>query len=101
MQGGDSFYSAASSVDQSFELVRGKDVLSFEPIGNRLVEGGDIELKASADSGLTPTFSLVDGPALASLGKLMMTGSEGVVTVRASTKGNKYYEAAEATQSFA
>jgi hypothetical protein len=99
-QGGDSFYSAASSVDQSFELVRGKDVLSFEPIGNRLVEGGDIELKASADSGLNVTFSLVDGPALVTLGKLMMTGSEGVVTVRATTKGGRFYEPADSTQSF-
>ncbi|MED5465164.1 MAG: Ig-like domain-containing protein, partial [Myxococcota bacterium] len=99
-QGGSELYEAAQSVEQSLEVVQGEDVLSFEPIGNRLVEGGDIELEASAASGLNPTFSLVDGPALVSLGKLMMTGSEGVVTVRASTRGNKYYEATELEQSF-
>jgi len=100
IQTGSDVYNAAESVEQVFALVRGKDVLSFEPIGNRLVEGGDIELEASAASGLNPTFSMVNGPARVISGKLEMTGSEGGGTVRASTRGNKYYEATELEQSF-
>ena len=91
IQGGSNEYEAAPSVERSFELSRGEDVLTFEPIGNRLLGTGDIELKASAASGLTPSFALVDGPALVSLGKLMLTGSEGKVTVRAKTVGSPYY----------
>mgnify|MGYP000235797265 CR=1 FL=1 len=45
-------------------------VYALLPIGNRLLGTGEIELKASAASGLAPRYSLVDGPALVSLGKL-------------------------------
>jgi hypothetical protein len=99
-QPGSDVYNAAASVERSFEVVRGSDVLEFEAIGNRLLGAGEIELKASAASGLNPEFALVDGPALVSLGKLMLTGSEGKVTVRARTVGSPYYEGVEVEQSF-
>ena len=44
VQGGDSFYSAASAVEQQFALSRGEDVLSFDKIGDRLLVGSEIEL---------------------------------------------------------
>ncbi|MDB4808002.1 DUF5011 domain-containing protein [Verrucomicrobia bacterium] len=100
IQSGSEVYNAAESVERSFELVRGSDVLEFEPIGNRLVEGGDVELEASAASGLNPIYSLVDGPAVLSQGKLKLIGTEGKVTVRAKTMGSPYYLATEVEQSF-
>ena len=47
-QPGSDVYKAAESVERSFEVVRGSDVLEFEPIGNRLLGTGEIELNASA-----------------------------------------------------
>ena len=42
VQSGDSFYNAASAVEQTFVLSRGEDVLSFDKIGDRLLLGSAI-----------------------------------------------------------
>ena len=103
VQGGDSFYNAASEVEQTFVLSRGEDVLSFDKIGDRLLVGSEIVLNATSSSGKSPKYAIVDGPAMvpsSTLGSLYLLGAEGTVTVRASTTGNKYYLPADSTQSF-
>ncbi|MDB4794962.1 chitobiase/beta-hexosaminidase C-terminal domain-containing protein, partial [bacterium] len=103
VQSGDSIHNAASAVEQSFELVRGEDVLSFEKIGDRLLGTAAIDLSATSSSGKSPKFSIVNGPAQipsSTLGELHLLGTEGTVIVRASTTGNKYYLPADSTQSF-
>ncbi len=103
VQSGDSFYNAASEVEQTFVLSRGEDVLSFDKIGDRLLVGSAIALNATSSSGKSPKYAIVDGPAMvpsSTLGSLYLLGAEGTVIVRASTTGNKYYLPADSTQSF-
>jgi hypothetical protein len=101
VQGGDSFYSAASEVEQTFIMSRGEDVVSFDKIGDRLLVDDAIVLNATTSSGKSPTFAMVDGPGEIILGELHLLGTEGTVIVRASTTtGTRYYLPAESTQSF-
>ncbi len=94
VQSGDGSHNAASAVEQTFVLSRGEDVVSFDKIGDRLLVGSAITLNATTSSGKSPKYAIVDGPAMvpsSTLGSLYLMGTEGTVTVRASSTGTKYY----------
>jgi hypothetical protein len=66
--------------------------ITFGTITNQLY-GAQVQLVATASSGLPVSFSVVSGPATISGTQATMTGA-GVVTIRASQAGNLTYEAA-------
>ncbi|MDO1451125.1 T9SS type A sorting domain-containing protein [Rhodocytophaga aerolata] len=66
----------------------------FNAIEDKLTSDAPFSLSASASSGLPVTFTVVSGPASVSGNILTLSGIEGVVTIRASQKGNSVYLAA-------
>ncbi len=91
-QPGDEVYDAAPDVDQSFEVNKADQTITFAVIGDKTV-GEEFGLEATASSGLTVTFAHVSGPATVSGTNVTITGA-GLITVRASQGGNDTYNAA-------
>ncbi len=91
-QPGDEVYDAAPDVDQSFEVNKADQTITFAVIGDKTV-GEEFGLAATASSGLTVTFAHVSGPATVSGTNVTITGA-GLITVRASQGGDGNYNAA-------
>lgn len=84
---------AANEFEQTITVAKADQTIAFSPVGNKSYPGPDVTLLATAASGLTPSFSVVSGPATVSGNTLTLTGT-GTVTVRASQAGNANYNAA-------
>ena len=68
-----------------------EQILTFSEIADRTIADPSIvNLAASTDSGLTPAFELISGPATLSGNELTITGV-GMVEVKASQPGNDQY----------
>ncbi|MCX6953369.1 MAG: YDG domain-containing protein, partial [Verrucomicrobia bacterium] len=93
-QAGNDNYLPASA-DQGFTGVAAKaaQTIAFAALSNRKVNDGALSLSATASSGLPVSFS-VSGPATVSGNTLALTGTAGLVTVRASQAGNATFAAA-------
>ncbi|AKC83015.1 hypothetical protein IMCC26134_09920 [Verrucomicrobia bacterium IMCC26134] len=99
-QAGDANYSAASPVDQSFNVGQASQTISFAALSNKTFGDDAFTLIASSTSGLTPTFSAISGPATLSGSTLTLTGA-GTVVVRAAQTGDaNYYAATPVERSF-
>jgi large repetitive protein len=99
-QTGNANYAAAPPVDQSFSVAQAAQTITFSALSSKIYGDAPFTVSASASSGLTPTFSIVSGPATISGSTVTLTGA-GTVVVRASQSGNTNYAAATAVdQSF-
>ncbi len=67
--------------------------ITFGSLGNKTYPAAAFTVLATASSGLTPTFSIVSGPATLNGNTLTLTGA-GTVVVRASQAGNSTWAAA-------
>ena len=92
-QAGNANYAAAEEVVLTLDVVKSNQSLSFTAPENATFGDAPLSLVASADSGLTPTFSVVSGPATVSGSTLTLTGA-GDVVVRASQAGDGTFNAA-------
>lgn len=91
-QGGDGTYHAAPDVDHSVTVNPASQSITFSQPATQTY-GTNLNLSASATSGLGVSFSVLSGPAYLSGNTLVFTGG-GSVTVRASQGGNADYYAA-------
>ncbi|WP_339922496.1 T9SS type A sorting domain-containing protein [uncultured Cyclobacterium sp.] len=91
-QVGDNEYDAAEAVEQSFEVEKANQEITFGSISKKTYGDAPFTLVASADSKLPVTFSLVGGPATLSGSKVTITGA-GTITVKATQNGNDNYNA--------
>ena len=98
-QAGDTNYSAATDVDRSFSVAQASQNLTFAPLTNKTFGDAAFALSASSTSSLTPTFTVVSGPATLSGSTLTLTGA-GTVTIRASQVGDANYAAATPVERF-
>jgi len=101
-QAGNTNYTAANVVTQSFDVVRGTQTISFKPIPDQVLGGPGVPLQAVASSGLKVVFKVISGPIeldAADAALLHLTG-EGQATVRAEQVGSRLYAGAQADQSF-
>ncbi|MBS0633489.1 MAG: hypothetical protein JSS11_16385 [Verrucomicrobia bacterium] len=99
-QGGNSNYSAASDVTQTFTVNQASQTISFTNPGTKTYGDAAFGLSASATSGGAITFSVTSGPATVSGSTLTITGA-GSVTVKASQSGTANYSAAsDVSQTF-
>jgi len=99
VQTGDGNWLAATAITNRFTVGRGVQVVTFEPIGDRLLGAGPVMLAARASSGLPVTFSVINGQAAVNDQQLTLLG-EGSVTVRAINPGSPLWLSASADQTF-
>jgi len=92
-QAGDNTYSAAPNVDRTFDVNKANQTISFDALANKTFGDDAFTVSATATSGLSPSFSIVSGPATISGSTVTISGA-GTVTVRASQAGNADYNAA-------
>ncbi len=92
-QAGNTNYSAATPVDQSFSVAQATQMITFGALSSKAFGDAPFTVSATASSGLPPTFSIVSGPATISGNTVTITGT-GTVVVRASQTGNTNYSAA-------
>ncbi|HNR16358.1 MAG TPA: CARDB domain-containing protein [Chitinophagaceae bacterium] len=93
MQPGNENYSPAPDVQQTFRVIRGNQVITFDSIPDMIFGPQLYQLTASSSVGLTVTYSIVAGSSYATIqsgNKIKLTGA-GTVTVRASQIGNFNY----------
>ncbi len=99
-QAGDSNWNSAAPVDQSFNVSRGDQTITFGTLPDKTYGAAPFALNATASSGLPVTFSVVGGPATLS-GNMLSIISPGTVTVRAWQGGDSnWYPATPVDQTF-
>ena len=100
-QPGDANFNAAPNVDQSFDVTKQDQTITFDALVNRETTDPPFDVAATSDSGLAVTFAIQSGPATIDGSTVTLTGEEGTVTVRASQAGDSVYNAAvDVDQSF-
>jgi ribosomal protein S11 len=100
-QAGNTRFSAAAPVDQSFTVRKLDQSISFAPLPDKYLGDPPFTISAKASSGLPTSLSVVSGPGTITGTTLTLTG-HGIVVVRATQAGNDNYAAAPSTdQSFA
>jgi len=98
-QVGDTNYTAAAPVDQSF-LARSAQTITFGALSGKTYGDAPFTVSATASSTLPVSFSIVSGPATINGTTVTITGA-GTVVVRASQAGDALYNAApDVDQSF-
>jgi len=101
-QAGNSTYTAATPVSQTFTVGKGSQTITFPTIADQTYGEAPFTLASppTASSGLAVTIKVISGPATISGTKVTLTGA-GVVTLAANQAGNANYNAAaQATSSF-
>ena len=104
-QAGNTNWKPATPVERTFQVnVPGltDQTINFSAIANKLTTAAPFTVSATATSGLPVSFSIESGPATVSGNTIMLNGTAGQVTVRASQAGNAQYNPApNVTRSFA
>lgn len=94
-QAGDEDFNPASEERQTFIIAKADQVITIEPIGDKLTTDGSFDVVASVDSELALSYT-VSGPATNNGPAITLSGEAGTVTVTVSQAGNEnYLEAAE------
>jgi hypothetical protein len=99
-QTGDSKCNPAPNVNQSFNVVKANQTITFGPLADRTWGDAPFAVSATSSSGLPVSYSILSGPATISGNVVTITGS-GTVTVQASQAGDSTRNAApNVNQSF-
>ncbi|MEY4245665.1 MAG: hypothetical protein RLZZ245_3250 [Verrucomicrobiota bacterium] len=98
-QPGNANWLAAVAITNRFTVGRGSQVVTFEPIENRSLGSGSVNLVARASSGLPVSFSVINGPAEVNDQYLNLLGA-GMVTVQAISPGSPLWLSASVYQTF-
>ncbi len=99
-QAGNSNYSPAPDVEQTFEIAKANQVITIETIEDKLLDAGNFDVVASVDTDLELSYSVSSGPATISGTIITLDGSAGTVVVVVSQAGNENYKPAEKEVAF-
>ena len=100
-QTGDSIYSAATSVTQSFNIAKAPQTITFPAIGTKYLGDADFEVMATTSSKMLPNITVSTTSVCDFVGPFLRILSAGTCTLTASHPGTNNYEAATSvTQSF-
>lgn len=92
-QAGNEAYTAATAVEQSFNIFKNEQSITFVAIEDQILEAGSITISATASSGLNVTYSISSGPATIN-GNVVSFSGTGTVVVNASQEGDDSFLAA-------
>ena len=93
-QPGNTSYLAATPVDQSFEVTKGSQTITFGPISNQPYGTPPFTLTATASSGLTVKYASTTKPVCTVSGATVTLVKAGTCTISASQAGNANWAAA-------
>ncbi|MEM8893860.1 MAG: MBG domain-containing protein [Bacteroidota bacterium] len=93
-QPGNNIYNPASPVTRTFTIGQAGQVITFNPVGNKVFGDEPFTLSATASSGLAVNFEFVSGPILIEGDRVTIIGA-GSATVRVSQPGNEDYTPAD------
>ncbi|MDX1902727.1 MAG: carboxylesterase family protein [Thermonemataceae bacterium] len=93
-QEGNYYFEAANSVEQSFEVIKREQVITFEPIADQILTAKRVNLTVSASSALPVSLEIIEGKATLT-DKTLFFSEKGFITVRATQEGNYIYNSAE------
>jgi hypothetical protein len=103
-QAGNTVYAAATPVQQSFNITKGQQTITFGPLADRGLGAGAFTVSATASTGLPVTFTTADAAVCTASGLLGATITPlvpGTCTVRADQAGTAIWDAApQVAQSF-
>src|SRR6185312_9534190 len=100
-QDGNTIYSAAPPVTQTFTVAQTPQTISFGPLGNVLLSAGTANVSATATSNLAVSFASNTQSVCTVSGSVVTLIATGVCSITASQPGNTTYAAADAvTQTF-
>ncbi len=98
-QSGDGDYNAAVEVTRTFSISKADQIITIDPIADKLTTDGPFDVSATVNTGLSLDYS-VTGPASTSGNTVTLDGSSGTVEVTVSQAGNENYNAAAEAISF-
>ena len=98
-QAGNENYNAASEVVRTFMVDKADQIITIDPISDKVVTDVPFDVVATTTSGLTLDYD-VSGPATISGSTITLDGTQGTVTVTVEQAGNENYNAASATETF-
>lgn len=75
-------------------------VISVEPIADKIITDPAFEVTASVSSDLELSYQILSGPATINGNTITLNGTEGLVTVEVSQAGNQFYNVASITTNF-
>src|SRR5207253_167376 len=93
-QAGNSNYSAAPDVPQSFTINKANQTITFGALGNKTFGDADFGVVATASSGLSVAFSALGSNCTVTMGGMVHIVSAGSCTITASQAGDANYNAA-------
>ena len=104
---GNAQYLAARTVDRPFNVKAPTitqepiaQIITFNPIGDKLTTDAPFSVTGSATSGLPVTFSILAGPASINNNIITLNGQVGTVIIKASQAGNEAYLPANSIDRF-
>jgi hypothetical protein len=92
-QAGDANYSPATPIEQSFNVAKAEQTITFGALADRTYGDAPFTVSASASSGLPVGFSIVSGPATIAGDTVTITGV-GTVVIEATQAGDANYNPA-------
>lgn len=98
-QGGDGTFNPAPEATRSFTIAKADQLITVDPIEDKLVTDNPFDVSASVNSGLTLTYD-VTGPATISGTTITLSGAAGTVTLTVSQAGNANYNQATTIETF-
>lgn len=97
IQSGTDNYEVATSIEQSFEIEKAIQSISFDDITDKVYGDSDFTLNASSNVGLDITYEIVEGPISLTDNVVSINGA-GNATIRATQGGNENYLAATSVE---
>lgn len=100
-QSGSASWLPATTITQSFEVLKEVQAINYEEIQDQLPSTGSVNIMASSDANLSLNINLVSGPVSLDGMTLNFTGAVGTVVLEISQPGNAtFLPAEEVTLSF-
>ncbi len=91
-QAGNENYNAATPLTITIQVLKADQIITIDPIENKVYDDAPFEVQAASDNGLPLTLSIASGPGTIEENLVTINGV-GVIIIEASQAGNENYNA--------